>query len=54
MLFESGIMQIIMEELISKIDYLSVKEKSIRSRILLEKASNNLKEYHKIKNELIE
>ncbi len=54
MLFESGKMHVIMEELIGKIDYLSIKEKSIRSRILLEKARDNLKEYNKIQNELME
>lgn len=43
-----------MEELINKIDYLSSKEKGIRNRILLENARNNLQEYHKVKNELIE
>ncbi len=47
-------MHVIMEELITKIDYLSTKEKSIRNRLLLENASTKLKEYHKIKNEIIE
>jgi hypothetical protein len=43
-----------MEELINKIDYLSSKEKGIRNRILLQKARDSLKEYHRIKSELIE
>lgn len=43
-----------MEEILDKIDFLSSKEKGIRNRLLLENAKNNLKEYHKIKNELIE
>ena len=47
-------MRVVMEEILDKIDYLSSKEKGIRNKILLENARNNLKEYHKIKNELIE
>ncbi len=47
-------MRVVMEEILDKIDYLSSKEKGIRNRILLENAKNNLKEYHKVKNELIE
>lgn len=43
-----------MEELIDKISYLSSKEKGIRNRILLENAKNNLEEYHKVKNQIIE
>ena len=43
-----------MEELIDKINYLSSKEKGIRNRLLLENARNNLEEYHKIKNQIIE
>ncbi|MBU2476632.1 hypothetical protein KKG83_04120 [Candidatus Micrarchaeota archaeon] len=47
-------MQVVMEELIDKISYLSSKEKGIRNRILLENAKNNLEEYHKVKNQIIE
>jgi hypothetical protein len=47
-------MQVVMEELIDKINYLSSKEKGIRNRILLENAKNNLQEYHKVKNQIIE
>ncbi len=47
-------MQVVMEELIDKIEYLSSKEKGIRNRILLENAKTNLKEYHKMKNQIIE
>ena len=47
-------MRVVMEEILDKINYLSSKEKGIRNRILLENARNNLKEYHKTKNELIE
>jgi len=47
-------MKVVMEEILTQIDFLSSKEKGIRNRILLETARNNLKEYHKIKNEIIE
>ncbi|MFH1895528.1 MAG: hypothetical protein ABIJ74_03060 [archaeon] len=47
-------MQVLMEELISKIDFLSSKEKGIRNKILLEKAKTNLQEYDKTKNQILE
>jgi hypothetical protein len=47
-------MQVVMEELIDKINFLSSKEKGIRNKILLQNAKTNLEEYHKIKNQVIE
>jgi len=40
-------MQVILEELIAKIEFLYSKEKSIRNRMLLENAIKSLKEYDK-------